>query len=113
MNPVMTGVADGDENRKEIWPKERVWVGALLSGPDTLVLAAANHIPASKPGPPQIEPARNVTITVDLPPFLQSVEAVEVTEEGMTPIDVAIENNQAKLRLDQIESGRVFLLRRS
>ena len=57
---VMTGVAAPDGTTKEVWPKQRVWVGSLLSGPHTLVLAAVNHIPASKPDPPRIEPARNV-----------------------------------------------------
>ena len=55
----------------------RVWAGALLSGPDTIVIAAANHIPASKPDPPAIEPARNVTITVQLPPYLEDVQGFE------------------------------------
>ncbi|MGD9498690.1 MAG: hypothetical protein AB7Y46_20525, partial [Armatimonadota bacterium] len=46
---VGTGVV-GDER----WPKERVWAGALLCGPDTIVIAVANHIPASKPDPPVV-----------------------------------------------------------
>ena len=110
---VMTGVAKSDGSRQEVWPKERVWVGALLSGPDTIVLAAANHIGASKPGPPKIEPARDVTITVELPDFLKHVSAFEVTEAGLSPVDCDLQNNQARIHLDEIRSGRVFVLRRN
>ena len=110
---VMTGVASSDGTRTEVWPKQRVWAGALLSGPDTIIVAAANHIPASKPEPPTIEPARDVTISVELPAYLQRVRAFEVTEDGIAPIDMVIEGNQARLRLEAIESGRVFLLRRA
>ena len=105
---VLTGVVG-----KEAWPKERVWVGGLLCGPDTIVLVAANHIPASRPDPPTISPAENVTITVQLPDFLHGVTASEVTEGGLQPYPSRVENGQALLQVDRIESGRVFVLRRS
>jgi hypothetical protein len=110
---VMTGVVSGQGERTEIWPKQRVWAGALLSGPDTIVIAAANHIPASKPDPPSIEPARDVTITVELPPYLQNVAAFEATEDGVAPFDCRVVDGKAMLRLDAIRAGRVFLLRRA
>ncbi len=94
------------------WQKDRVWVGALLCGPDTIVLAAANHIPAARPGLPTIMPAQNVTITADLPPFLQAVRAFEVTEDGVAPFDCTVEGGKAVLEIGSIESGRVFVLRR-
>ena len=97
---------------QEHWPKDRVWAGALLCGPDTLIITAANHIPASKPAPPKIDPAQNVTITVDLPPYLSAVSAQEVTEDGMKSFPCRIKGGQAFLKLDTIESGRVFVLRR-
>lgn len=95
----------------EHWPKERVWVGSLLCGPDALVVAAANHIPASKPEP-VIEPARDVTLTVRLPAFLPRVTAFEVTEEGLRPFPCTVQAGQATLRVDAIQSGRIFVLRR-
>ena len=104
---VPTGVV-GDEK----WPKQRVWVGSLLCGPDTIVLAAANHIPASKPDPPTIEPAKDVTITVDLPAFLQDVVVSEVTEDGFAPAACNVADGKAVLKVDAIESGRMFVLRR-
>ncbi|MBN2308525.1 MAG: hypothetical protein JXR94_06110, partial [Candidatus Hydrogenedentes bacterium] len=104
---VPTGVVGQEE-----WPKDRVWVGCLLCGPDALVVAAANHIPASKPEPPAIQPAENVTITVRLPDFLDRVDAYEVTENGLAPHPCAISEGNAVIPLDTIESGRVFLLRR-
>jgi len=104
---VPTGVV-GDEK----WPKERVWVGSLLCGPDTIVIAAANHIPASKPDPPTIEPAKDVTITVNLPDFLPQVTALEATEDGLVPFPCTVVDGKAFLKLAAIESGRVFVLRR-
>ena len=104
---VPTGVVGNEK-----WPKEKVWVGSLLCGPDAIVLAVANHIPASKPDPPTIEPAKDVTITVDLPTFLQDVTAEEVTEDGASPVTCTVKDGKALLSLDAIESGRVFVLRR-
>jgi len=97
---------------KENWPKPRVWVGTLLSGPDTIVLAVANHIPASKPDLPNIEPARNVLISVQLPDYLGQVSAFEVTEDGKAPVACKAEDGKAVLELDEVTSGRVFILRR-
>ena len=96
---------------QQLWPKDRVWVGSLLCGPDTIVLAAANHIPASKPDPPKIVPAKDVSITVKLPRFFHAVEAFEVTENGLTAFPCERLKGTAVLRLDAIESGRVFVLR--
>ncbi len=104
---VPTGVV-GEER----WPKERVWVGSLLCGPDTIVLTAVNHIPASKPDPPDIQPAQDVTITVNLPDFLPQVTGFEATEEGLTAFPCRVADGKAILKLDSIESGRVFVLRR-
>ncbi len=104
---VPTGVA-GEEH----WPKERVWVGSLLCGPDTIVVAAANHIPASKPGPPDIKPAEDVTITVNLPHFLTEVNVLEVTADGLVPFGCRVSEGKALLHLDAISSGRVFVLQR-
>ena len=105
---VDTGVVDNEQ-----WPKEQVWAGALLSGPDTLVIAAANHIPAAKPDSPVITPAQDVTITVDLPDYLPDVEAFEVTENGVAPYAYCeVGEGKARLKLATLESGRVFLLRR-
>lgn len=97
---------------RETWDKDRVWVGALLCGPDTIVLTAANHIPAARPELPVITPTENVTITAELPPFLQSVTAYEVTENGVEPFACAVEDGKAMLPIGTIESGRVFVLRR-
>ena len=96
---------------KELWPKERVWVGTLLCGPDALVVVAVNHIPASKPDPPVIEPAKDVTITVTLPEFLPEVTAYEAGEQGMQPYPCEVTRGQAVLQLDTLVSGRVFVLR--
>ena len=60
----------------------RVWAGALLSGPDTIVIAAANHIPASKPDPPAIYAAtRNLTTSKSR---LTSINAVLYCSPGST-----------------------------
>jgi len=96
----------------EQWPKQRVAVASLLSGPDTIVVTAANHIPAAKPDAPAIEPARNVCITVRLPNYLETVTAFEATEDGLQPIDCEVNGGEALLHLDTIEAGRVFVLRR-
>ncbi len=104
---VPTGVV-GEEN----WPKERVWAGALLCGPDTLLVAAANHIPAGKPEPPEITPAENVTITVQLPEYLADVSAFEATDDGLRPVPCTVDDGRAILRVDTIESGRLFVLKR-
>ena len=109
----MTGIVSSNGNRDESWPKQRVWAGALLSGPDAMVIAVAHHIPASKPDPPVIDPARDVTITVTLPDFLNKVKAFEVTPAGLTPFPVTIQPGTALLKLEAIESGRVFVLRRT
>ena len=96
---------------EEKWPKERVWAGSLLCGPDAVVLTVANHIPASKPEPPEIQPVRDVTVTVDMPDFLRQVQAYEVTPEGIAPYDAfTVKGNEAQLMIDELYSGRVFLL---
>lgn len=105
---VMTGVVGRAD-----WRKERVWVRALLAGPDTILIAAANHIPAAKPEPPVIEPAQNVTVTVRLPPYLPEVDAFEVTTAGRVPYAVQCTGSVARLRIASIESGRLFLLTRT
>ena len=94
------------------WMKERVWTGAVLCGPDAIVIAAANHIPASKPKPKKIEPARNVNVTVALPDFLKKVDCFEVDGKGVTPHPCRVEGGKAIITIDAIKSGRVFLLRR-
>jgi len=104
---VPTGIV-GQEN----WPKQRVWVGSLLCGPEAIVVAAANHISASKPNPPKIEAAKNVSVTVELPKYIGSIVAFEATEDGLTPYKCTIGNGRAVLKLERIESGRVFVLRR-
>lgn len=104
---VATGVA-GDE----AWPKPRVWASSLLAGPDAIVVVAVNHIPASKPDPPVIVPARQIELTVALPAFLREVTTFEVTEEGLVPFSAVPAGGELKLHLDELESGRVFLLRR-
>ena len=109
----MTGVTSSDGTKMEAWPKQRVWTGTLLSGPDTIVVTAVNHIQAEKPDPPQIEVAKNVLITVKLPSYLEKVAGFEVTEDGVVPFDCHVENGRALLYLPTIESGRVFLLRRT
>ena len=94
------------------WMKEKVWTGALLCGPDTIVITAANHIPASREAPANIPAAENVTVTVTLPDFLPSVTAYEATAAGQTEIPVTITAGRAVFKIDAIESGRVFVLRR-
>jgi len=99
---------------EELWPKERVWVGGLLCGPDTIVLAAANHIPARKPKPPEIDPAKDVTITLTLPPYLRDVTAFEADHDGVKPFNACtVKDGKAVLKCESIASGRVFVLRRS
>jgi hypothetical protein len=75
-------------------------------------LLRQNHIPASKPDPPVIEPARDVTIKVALPDFLRNVTACEVTENGIIPFDCSISKDQVILKIAEIESGCIFILRR-
>jgi hypothetical protein len=103
---VMTGTVG-----KEKWAKPRVWTGALLCGPKTIIVAAANHIAASKPGPPKIEPACNVTLTVRLPDYLDGIRAYEVTEKGLLEFPCSVLGGKVILRVDALESGRVFVLR--
>ena len=102
----------GEYQLDKPWMKEKVWTGALLCGPDTIVIAAANHIPASREAPANIPAARNVTVTVTLPDFLPSVTAYEATAAGQTEIPVTITDDRAVFKIDAIESGRVFVLRR-
>jgi len=103
----------GQYQLKKPWMKERVWTSALLCGPDAIVITAANHIPASKTAPETIDPAKDVTITVRLPRFLQNVQAFEATEHGVKPFSsCTIGKGKAVLKVEAIESGRVFLLRR-
>jgi hypothetical protein len=104
---VLTGVV-GEER----WPKERVWAGALLCGPDAIVVAVANHIPAGKPEPPTVTPARDVTVSVRLPTYLAAVSAVEVTEDGETAVPCTVADGQARVQLDSVVSGRILVLRR-
>lgn len=92
--------------------KEKVWTGALLCGPDAIVIAAANHIPASRTKPETIAPARDVNITVQLPPYLRDVNCFEVTDKGFAPHGCRREGPRAVITLDEIETGRVFALRR-
>jgi len=104
---VSTGVV-GEEQ----WPKERVWVSSLLCGPDTIVVAAANHIPASRPDPPDIEPAKDVAITVNLPDFLPTVSVFEALPNGLEPFTAEKRGNVIHLNLDDLVDGRIFVLRR-
>ena len=105
---VLTGIV-GNES----WPKERVAVAALTCGPDAIVVTAANHIPASKPLPPTIQPANDVTITVALPDYLPDVTAFEVTPAGLASVACSVTGGRALLKLATIETGRVFVLRRN
>jgi len=104
---VPTGVVGQEE-----WPKELVWVGSLLCGPDTIVVTAVNHIRASKPEPPDIQPAQDVTVTVNLPDFLTEVEAFEATADGLVPFGCSTADGKALLHLKSVESGRVFVLQK-
>ena len=52
-------------------------------------------------------------ITVQLPGFVQYVEALEATRRGVVPLaPCAVADAKAALKLDAIESGRGFVLRR-
>ena len=104
---VMTGVVGNEQ-----WPKERVWARALLCGPDTILLAVANHIPPSKPDPPTIEPAVDVSVSVRVPPWMTPSELMEVTQDGLAPYPVQIDECRALVRLAELRSGRLFILRR-
>jgi hypothetical protein len=103
----------GEYQLDKPWMKEKVWTGALLCGPDAIVVAAVNHIPASRTAPQDIAPARNVTITVQLPDFLPSVAAFEATATGEAPFPSTVEDGKAVIKLDSITSGRMFVLRRT
>jgi len=105
---VMTGTIG-----EEVWGKPRVWTGCLLCGPDTLVVAAANHIPASKPDGPEIEPTRNVTISIMLPEYLSRVTAAEVTEDGLSPVPCKTQGRMALLPVEEIKSGKIYVLQRA
>lgn len=105
---VMTGTV-----KQELAPKDRVWVGGLLSGPDTLILAVANHIPASKTAPEVIEPAKNVTITVDLPEYLRGLKAYEVLPDGLHELGCQEKAGKLLLFLNEITDGRVFILKKN
>lgn len=104
---VMTGVVGNEQ-----WPKERVWARALLCGPDTILLAVVNHIPASKPDPPAIDPAVDVSVSVRVPPWMTPSELMEVTQDGLTPHPVQIDECHALVRVAELRSGRLFILRR-
>lgn len=104
---VPTGVVDN-----EAWPKERVWTGSLLCGPDAVVVAVVNHIGASKPGPPVIAPAKNVTVKVALPGYLREVEAFEATPDGLVPYEHAKTEGGVAVSIEELVSGRVFVLRK-
>jgi hypothetical protein len=98
---------------QEQWVKERVWVGSLLCGPNKIVLAVANHLPAAKPGHPDIEPATDFTVQVALPDFLPAVDAYEATEAGLAPYPCHAENARLFLHVNSVRSGRVFVLKRT
>ncbi len=103
---------EGPYQLEEPWMNERVWTGALICGPDAVVVAAANHIPASRMSSQKIEPSRNVTITVDLPDYLADVNCFEVDADGLEPYQVEVTNGKARIFMEQITDGRIFLLRR-
>jgi hypothetical protein len=76
------------------------------------VVAVANHIPASKPGPPGITLARDVTVSVRLPEYLAAVAATEVTEDGEVELPGTVADGEARVRLENVATGRVLVLRR-
>ena len=72
--------------------KPRVVPAALLAGPDALVVTAVNHIAPSKPEPPKIVPAQNVTLTIHLPDYFPAnPTAQEVTPNGFVEHPINIE----------------------
>lgn len=102
----------GEYQLEKPWMKEKVWTGALLCGPDAIVVAAANHIPASRTPPQHIPTAENVTVTVELPDFLPKVTAFEATAGGEVSYPLSTDGAKVQLVIDTIESGRIFVLRR-
>jgi hypothetical protein len=90
---------------------ERDCWATVLARREEIVIGAANHIPASKPELPKMEPATNIKISVRLPEFLRSVKAYEVTETAEVSFPCSIANGTALLKMDSIESGRAFVLR--
>ena len=102
----------GEYQLDKPWMKAKVWTGALLCGPDAIVIAAANHIPASREAPENIPVSKDVTVTVRLPDFLASVAAFEATPDGEVPVPCSVDDGKAVFKIDAIETGRVFVLRR-
>ncbi|MBN1437434.1 MAG: hypothetical protein JW936_10200 [Sedimentisphaerales bacterium] len=97
----------------ERFMKPRVFTAALLSGPDVLIVTAVNHIAPSKPEVPEIVPAENVTLTIELPEYFSTdVTAYEVTPGGFVEhaITVDCDSRIATITLDEIISGRVFVI---
>lgn len=105
------GLINSGPVNDEKWNKERVWAGTLLAGEDTIIIALANHIPASHPAPPEIEPAKNVTVTINVPDYFASPVAHEVTSQGIVEYPSSVEQGKVELKLDSIVDGRIFLLR--
>ncbi|MCP4644646.1 MAG: hypothetical protein GY851_29655 [bacterium] len=104
---VRTGVIDNEQ-----WPKDRVWAGALLCGPDALVVTVANHIPAQSPEPPDIEPARDLRVRVALPSYMgEAVTAWEATPDGLSPVPSQLSAGRITIPVEVLESGKVYVLR--
>lgn len=106
------GMALTGTDGEELWEKPRVWTGCLLCGPEALMVAVANHIPARASGDLQITPAQDFTVTVTLPDYMPGATVEEVTEEGFRPVPSQIKDNRVILHIDQVVSGKVFVMRR-
>ena len=88
-------------------------VALLPAATNDPLLSALQSLGVSYRAVATIEPARNVTITVRLPDFLQKVSGFEATENGVAAFPCTVEDGKALLKVDAIESGRVFVLRRA
>ena len=87
-----------------------------FTDPFTLIVTVANHISTSKPDPPEIVPAKNVTLTIQLPDYFSAtLTAREVTPDGFVEHTIKADQSTqtVALEIDSLTAGRIYIVQAS
>ena len=97
-------------SKLEIDPSSKVWVRALVSGLDTIVLFCVNDDYTSDENGTTVYPVDNAEVNVKVPTWLEPKEVFEVNYRGVQDIGSKDSAGWLNVRLGKVEVSRLLVI---
>ena len=97
-------------SKLEIDPSSKVWVRALVSGLDTIVLFCVNDDYSSDENGTTVYPVDNAEVNVKVPTWLEPKEVFEVNYRGVQDIGSKDSAGWLNVRLGKVEVSRLLVI---